>query len=189
MNIEDVVTTLKQQFPNAILNEVVLLGETTLEIGKEQLHAVLSDLKQTPGPGFEVLMDLTGVDYLLPEKRTKVVYWLHNPENYTRLRIINYVKRGESLPTVTNIWPSANWYERELFDLFGIRFEGHPDMKRILMPDDWVGHPLLKDYALTEEAVEFKHGVKPKVPSEIIPGVRRHHLNTFGTYDRSLEHP
>jgi len=70
------------------------------------------------------------------------------------------------------LWEGADWYERELYDLFGLYFDGHPDLKRILMPDDWKGHPLRRDYALTEEPVEFKHGVKPKVPSEVIPYVK-----------------
>ena len=150
---------------DAILNEVEMYGEVTLEVSKEKLKQVLSFLR----PTYEVLMDLTGVDYLVPTKRTKVVYWLHNPVNLERIRVIVYAARNESLPTVIDLWEGANWYERELYDLFGIRFDGHPDLTRILMPDDWTGHPLLKDYALTEESVEFKHGVKPKVPSQIIP--------------------
>ena len=117
-------------------------------------------------------MDLTGVDYLEPVPRTKVVYWLHNPSNNNRLRIVIWVERNETIPSVCDIWAGANWYERELYDLFGVRFAGHPNYKRILMPDDWKGHPLRKDYPLTEEIVEFKHGVKPKIPSEIIPYVK-----------------
>lgn len=147
-------------------------GETTLEVRKDRMITVLSFLRQTPEPGFEVLMDLTGVDYLHPAKRTKVLYWLHNPSTFQRIRVIVYAERDEVLPSVTSLWAGADWYERELFDLFGVRFEGHPDLKRILMPDDWKGHPLRKDYALTEVPVEFKHNVKPKVPSEIIPYVK-----------------
>ena len=188
MKTEEAVQALKEKFPQAILGEVRFLDETTLEVGKKDLKMVLAFLKQASGPGYEVLMDYTGVDYLVPEKRTKVVYWLHNPENYNRLRIILFARRAETLPSIIDLWAGANWYERELYDLFGLKFEGHPDLKRILMPDDWVGHPLLRDYALGEEVVEFKHGVRPKVPSEIIPGVRRNHLNTFGTYDRGNEH-
>lgn len=168
MKTIDAAHLLKEQFAHAIVEELKFLDETTFEIRKETIKEVLQFLKQIPDPGYEVLMDLTGVDYIRPEKRTKVVYWLHNPTNFERLRIVTFVKREESLPSVVDLWEGADWYERELFDLFGVRFEGHPDLKRILMPDDWNGHPLRKDYALTEEPVQFKHGVKPKIPSQIL---------------------
>ncbi|TXI39482.1 MAG: NADH-quinone oxidoreductase subunit C [Nitrosomonas sp.] len=169
-NVE-AVTSLREQMAHAIVSEQNFLGETTLEARKEEFKNVLIFLKKN---GFEVLMDLTGVDYLEPTKRTKVVYWLHNPTNYDRFRIVVYADRDETLPSVTDLWEGADWYERELYDLYGVRFSGHPDLKRILLPDDWVGHPLRRDYALTEEPVQFKHGVKPKVPSEIIPHVQDH---------------
>lgn len=172
MNIEDTLRLLKEQADIKLVSEEHFHGETTLEVTKQHLKSVLAFLKNASGPGFEVLMDLTGVDYLVPEKRTQVVYWLHNPLTYQRIWVRVYANRDEALPTVTDLWAGANWYERELFDLFGVRFDGHPDLKRILMPDDWMGHPLRRDYALTEEPVEFKHGVFPKIPSEIIPNVK-----------------
>lgn len=173
MNTTEAVQNLKSQFAHAIVNESVSHGESTLEMQNESLKEVLSFLKSASG--YEVLMDLTGVDYLKPEKRTKVVYWLHNPTTLERIRITVFAERGGVLPSVVDLWAGANWYERELYDLFGLKFDGHPDLKRILMPDDWEGHPLLRDYALTEESVQFKHGVKPKVPSEIIPYVENTH--------------
>lgn len=166
MNIGEAVHDLKAQLQEGLINETDSFGEKTIEVHSENVKDALIFLKES---GFEVLMDLTGVDYLEPIKQTKVVYWLHNPSNYERLRLIVFVGRGSSLPSVTDLWEGADWYERELFDLFGIKFEGHPDLKRILMPDDWQGHPLLRDYALTEEPVAFKHGILPKVPSQIIP--------------------
>jgi NADH-quinone oxidoreductase subunit C len=168
----DVGTQLRAKFGSGIVEEVHFRGEVTVEIRKEVLRDVLSYLKNMSEAGFETLMDLTGVDYLEPVKRTKVVYWLHNPTSYERIRIVTYVLRDESLPSVTHLWRGADWYERELYDLFGVRFDGHADLRRILMPDNWEGHPLRRDYALTEEPVQFKHGVEPKVPSKIIPYVK-----------------
>lgn len=172
MKAAEAVQNLKVQMPNAIVEDVLFCDQYTVQVKKGSLKEVLRFLKQIPDPGYEVLMDLTGVDYLHPNPYTKVVYWLHNPSNFERIRVSVHVARGESLPSVTSLWEGANWYERELFDLFGVSIGEHPDLKRILMPDDWKGHPLRKDYALSEEPVEFKHGVKPKVPSEIIPYVK-----------------
>lgn len=167
MNTAEAVQSLHAE--KTILNETEFMGETTLEVSKENLKKVLSFLKQE---GYEVLMDLTAIDYLVPTVRTKIVYWLHNPTNFQRLRIVLFITRQETIPSVTDLWEGANWYERELYDMFGVTFEGHPDLKRILMPDDWRGHPMRRDYSLTEDPVEFKHGVKPKVPSQIIPYVQ-----------------
>lgn len=168
MKTSEAVQELKIKSGNVLVKEYEFLGETTLEILKEHLIQTLSFFKHTIEPGYEVLMDLTAVDYLEPVPRTKLVYWLHNPTALERIRLIVFIERGEKVPSVTSLWEGADWYERELFDMFGINFEGHPDLKRILMPDDWEGHPLCRDYPLTEEPVEFLHGVKPKVPSEII---------------------
>ena len=160
---------LEQRLKEETLQVTEFLGETTFEVSQENLVKVLKLLKEQEG--FEVLMDLTGVDYLHPTKRTKVVYLLHNPVNYQRVRIVVYVEREGKLPSVVSLWEGADWYERELWDLFGVHFTVHPALTRILMPDDWKGHPLRRDYALTEEPVEFKYGVKPKIPSQIIPHV------------------
>jgi len=143
------------------------MGETTLEVQKECLLEVLGFFKHRCG--FIVLTDLAGVDYLLPYAHTKMVYFLQNPENYQRIKVKVSVKREEALASIVNLWGGAEWFERELYDLFGVQFTGNLELKRLLMPDDWIGHPLRKDYALTELPVEFKHNVKPKIPSEIIP--------------------
>lgn len=168
MKTLEAVEELKLKLGPILVNEVNFLDQVTLEVRKDQLLPALSFLKQEINPGYEVLMDLTGVDYLAPVKRTKVVYSLHNPSNLERVRLFVFVEREEKHPSVVHLWEGADWFERELYDLFGILFEGHPDLKRILMPNDWQGHPLRRDYPLTEEPVEFKHGVKPKIPSEII---------------------
>lgn len=107
--------------------------------------------------GFEQLSGLTAVDYWPQmEPRFHVVYQLHSIQHNDRISLRALVSgRATSLPTIESVYPNANWYEREVWDMFGIRFEGHSDMRRILMPEDWEGHPLRKDYPLGYEEVQF----------------------------------
>ncbi len=162
------IDRLKEEHGVSIAREEQICGQTILEVSKENLHTVLSFFKERAKPAFDVLMDLTAVDFLSPVAGTKIVYWLHNPTELERIRITLFANRAEAVPSITSLWEGADWYEREIFDLFGVVFEGHPSLKRILMPDDWQGHPLRKDYALTEEPVQFKGEAKPKIPSRII---------------------
>jgi NADH-quinone oxidoreductase subunit C len=106
--------------------------------------------------GFDMLSDETAVDYETSEPRFHVVYQLYSLKQNQRLSLRVPVSGQEPrLPSIVGVYPNANWHEREIWDMFGIRFEGHPDLRRILMPDDWVGHPLRKDYPLGYEEVQF----------------------------------
>ncbi len=109
--------------------------------------------------GFTFLSDLCGVDNLGTSPRFEVVYNLTDLETPRKFRVRVPVPDGEppKIKSVTEIWPTANWMEREAFDMFGIVFEGHPDLTRILMPDEWEGFPLRKDYAVGKVPVEYKH--------------------------------
>ncbi len=169
MSLQDIISKFRNTNPTCRFDESVDHGQTSAIVNGDALLKTLSFFKQE---GFEVLMDLTGIDYLTPTERTKVIYWLHHPINFDRIRICVFVGRNESIPSVVSLWEGADWYERELFDLFGICFSGRTETTRILMPDNWTGHPLRKSYPLTEVPVEFKHGVMPKVPSQIIPSGR-----------------
>jgi NADH-quinone oxidoreductase subunit C len=166
MDAETACKAIKDKFGAAVIKEISCCGQLSLEVSQSGLKDILRFLKQE---GYEMLIDLTAADYVRERPRTEVVYFLYDTLQHHRLNIILVAERLSTIPSVTDIWAGAGWYERELYDLYGLHFEGHPDLKRILMPDDWKGHPLLKDYALTEEPVQFKHGVLPKVPSAIIP--------------------
>jgi len=123
-------------------------GELTLEIAPDRIVAVCGFLKN--GHGFIRLSSVTAVDRYPAEPRFEVVYHLHSVERKERLRLKCRVGGEDpAIESVTSVWRSANWYEREVFDLFGIRFRNHPDLRRIMMPDDWEGHPLRKDYPVT----------------------------------------
>jgi NADH-quinone oxidoreductase subunit C len=124
------------------------LGELTLEIAPAKIASVCGFLKYDQK--FIRLSSVTVVDRYPAEPRFEVVYHLHSIEQNERLRLKCRVFGTDPvIESVTSVWRSANWYEREVFDLFGIQFLNHPDLRRILMPEDWEGHPLRKDYPIT----------------------------------------
>jgi NADH-quinone oxidoreductase subunit C len=130
--------------PNALLDAKLDRGELTLTVAREIITEAAATVQAA---GYNFLEDLTAVDWFPSTPRFQLSYQIlsHSYKDYIRLRVL---LDGED-PTVESIvpiWPSANYYEREVFDLFGIRFEGHPNLRRIMMPDDWKGHPLRKDY-------------------------------------------
>jgi NADH-quinone oxidoreductase subunit C len=100
---------------------------------------------------FDYCVDLTAVHYPKREKPFDVIWVLYSFARNERIRITTQITDGESLPSSVPIWPTTNWLEREVYDMFGIRFDGHPDLKRILLPDDWKGHPLRKDYSILQQ--------------------------------------
>ncbi|MDD2271188.1 MAG: NADH-quinone oxidoreductase subunit C [Desulfuromonadaceae bacterium] len=142
------VQKLKEKFAASIIDVVEFRGEVTVTVAKAAIIDILLFLKHSLQ--FNQLTDLTAVDYLdKKEDRFMMVYQLLSIANKDRLRIKTAVTEADcSIPTATQVWKTANWLEREVFDLFGITFDKHPDQRRILMSDDWVGHPLRKDYPL-----------------------------------------
>jgi NADH-quinone oxidoreductase subunit C len=123
-------------------------GELTLELAPARIAAVCEFLKRDQK--FARLSTVTAVDRHPAEPRFEVVYHLHSVERNLRLRLkCRLTGDALEIDSVVPVWRGADWYEREVFDLFGIRFKGHPDLRRIMLPDDWEGHPLRKDYPVT----------------------------------------
>ena len=144
-----VVQRLREQFDEDLLEVKLWRNETTIVLRLQGLARICRFLRDDPDLAFDLLADVTAVDrLLLPEAspRLEVVYHLYSIPHHRRLRLKVRVGEDQAVPTVTGVWETANWHEREVYDLFGVRFEGHPDLRRILMPDDWEGHPLRKDY-------------------------------------------
>ena len=142
-----VVHKLREWDARAVTEVIEFRGETTVLVPREHLQRAAEYLASEPSLRFSYLSDITTVDRFPLEPRFEVNYHLLSLDRRERLRL--KVRLGGSDPVVHSVipvWPTANWHERENFDLFGIRFEGHPDLRRILMPDDWEGYPLRKDY-------------------------------------------
>ncbi len=166
---EEVAEAIASRFGEAIhADETILSGLRQLEINADALVDVLRVAKEEHG--FRQLYDLTAADYLEQEPYIHVIYHLNSLTPPAKLMLkVRVHRESGTLPSVTDLWPMANWFEREVYDLYGIVFEGHPDLKRILMPDDWMGHPLRRDYPLTEEPIQFRNYTSEMLPSEVIP--------------------
>jgi NADH-quinone oxidoreductase subunit C len=147
------VAVLRERYSDAIADASERLGETTIIVRPDAIVEVCQALCHDAALQYNVLSTITAVDWLERDPRFDVVYHLLSLATGAVVRLKIQVGDDEQpqpeAPSVTSVWAAANWYEREVYDLFGIRFAGHPDLRRIEMPDDWVGHPLRKDYPLT----------------------------------------
>jgi NADH-quinone oxidoreductase subunit C len=179
------VQLVQEKFPQAVVETVEYRGEQTIVLQPEHLVALCAYLHKDLHYTF--LSSVTAVDWLERIPRFDVVYHLLSIPNQSQLRLkVRVGQRREdhpSVPTVTGVWPGANWYEREVYDLFGITFEGHPDLRRILMPIDWTTHPLRKDYPLSGFDLPEPHW-GGQVPYDVDPGVGSQTLRT--PYSREL---
>jgi len=154
---------LQKHFPGAVRESVIFRNMPSLTVARESLLAICDFLKGDEGGGYTLLTDHTAVDYPKREKRFDLIYHLYSFQRNERLRVKVLLSEAEKAPSVTGLWPTANWLEREVFDMFGVQYEGHPDQKRILMPDGWTGHPLRKDYDILkqdESWVQSNLGIK-----------------------------
>ena len=125
------------------------LGQNYLNVDRSLIPEILQSLRDEDK--FDYCVDITAVHYPKREKQFDVVWILYSFANNERVRVKTQIADGESLPSTVPVWATANWLEREIYDMFGIKFDGHPDLKRILLPDEWKGHPLRKDYSIREQ--------------------------------------
>jgi NADH-quinone oxidoreductase subunit C len=146
----ELVKALRQEHDGWVTDTVEAFGELTLVVPRAAIAEVCAHLKAAPGFEFDMLSDVSGVDRGPEEEpRFEVNYQLFSTKRFHRLRLKVLVNQEDThVPTVTTVWRTANWHERETFDMFGIIFDGHPDLRRILLPDDWQGHALRKDFPL-----------------------------------------
>jgi NADH-quinone oxidoreductase subunit C len=144
----DPVLERLQSWDSAVISSAnQFRGELTIAVAPENLRRVCDFLRSDPALQFTFLSDVTGVDRFPIEPRFELNYHLLSIPHRLRVRLKARVSGQDSaIESVTSVWPTANWHEREVFDLFGVRFEGHPNLTRILLPEDWEGHPLRKDY-------------------------------------------
>jgi NADH-quinone oxidoreductase subunit C len=164
---DDATTALEEAYPafsDAIERVVVHRGELTLYVKRESLLELVSTLRDDPKLRFEMCASVSGVDYLDDPtgRRLHSVYHLLSMTYRRRIRLeVSVSAEDPHIPSVTEVYPTANWHERETWDFFGIVFDGHPGLTRIEMPDDWPGHPQRKDYPLGGVPVEYKGATVP----------------------------
>ncbi len=186
-----VVDEIKREFQDAVLDVSEFRGETTVKVSPDRLKEISLYLRDKGGYNF--LVDLCGIDNGVESKpRFTVVYFLRNMDTKEQLRL--KVDVDSKVDTVSDVWPTANWHEREVYDMFGIEFEGHPDLERLYLPDDFEGHPLRKDYplrGLNPDKNMYEGGVKTKIkpsrPDTTILNMGPQHPSTHGVLRMVLE--
>ena len=146
--VPEYIAALQADLPGAVAQVSFWVGDWTVIVPAGRLVEVATFLRDRPGCLFDYLSDLTAVDWPTRDKRFDLVLCLYSIPHRQRVRIKVRAAEGEAVASVTGVWPAANWLEREVFDMFGIPFSGHPDLRRLLMPADWQGHPQRKDYPL-----------------------------------------
>jgi len=151
----ELATSLKQLFGEGIRETSTYLGQNFIVAVPDVVIRIIEFLKCEAD--FEYLVDITAVDWPQRAERFDIVYILYSFRRDERVRIKTIVPDGYRPATATSAHPAANWLEREIFDLFGIEFDGHPDLRRILMPDGWRGHPLRKDYPVRQQDLSWVH--------------------------------
>ncbi len=144
---------LQQKFSSEVLESGQDRGQGVLVVRKDRLREILEFARNDPDHGFDLLMDVCGVDYLAlgRKPRFEVVYQLYSTAHNQRLRVkVPLAEDDLMVASMVDLWKSANWFEREIYDMFGIHFEGHPHLKRLLMFEGFEGHPLRKDYPISQ---------------------------------------
>ncbi|MEW6364596.1 MAG: NADH-quinone oxidoreductase subunit C [Acidobacteriota bacterium] len=145
-DLKTIRDNLRSKFKDAMIEEKVFRAELTARFERDKIVEVCRYLRDEHK--FNFLSDLCGAHYPTREKPFEVVYHLYSIPNRNYIRLKIWLADGEHAPTVSGLWSTANWHEREAYDMFGITFDGHPDLRRILLPEDWKGFPLRKDYPL-----------------------------------------
>jgi NADH-quinone oxidoreductase subunit C len=149
MNNGQILDKLKGRYPESIIGSDEFRGDLTVNVRKDDIVRVGEFLRSDPDLSFDLIVDACGVDMYRPEERFEVVYNIYSLKNkrYIRLKV-RVGEEDPTVPTVTGVWPGANWHERETWDMFGIKFAGHPDLRRLYMPEEFEHHPLRKDFPL-----------------------------------------
>ena len=149
MTLEELSSHVGAKLQGSVIRSDIVHGELTLVVERDAIGRVLTDLRDDSDCLFEVLIDICGVDYPERENRFDVVYHLLSPRKNQRIRIKCETGEEAPVPSVVDVFPAANWFEREAYDMYGILFSGHPDLRRILTDYGFQGHPLRKDFPLT----------------------------------------
>ena len=147
--LKDIEKLINSELATKIQNSFIKNSELTIEINENNLIEVIQFLKSNERCKFRQLIDIAGVDYPDSEKRFQLVYLLLSHENNIRIKVSTQFQLNQIINSITKIFPSANWMEREVFDMYGIKFKNHPDLRRILTDYGFKGHPLRKDFPLT----------------------------------------